>query len=490
MIQYFRNGNKFNYAVDQNGNQYIIGVDDNGYKSYMPRTQKDGELKYLSDTDGTGLKWHNTNYINKTLDPVVATGHQSEEAKQKIQQKQIFLKSAGYDVPVDGKWNTDLQKMYDEATTKQKEYPTTPSGLMQSMWDKFRGDTTYKIDPAKPQAQFETDNRSKFGRWFDQQSNDNHTPIGYATQTILPAAITASSIVNPTITLRTTVGPALLSMGATKGVDEVSKVTTGKTWEQNLQPLLGNNLGVASNPGYLLGAKWAQHAKNFGRYVMDNVTPAAYGGHSLQFVTAFAKALNPFSKVPTFYNGRRPKWYREGTITGDQDVRFENMANWVGIPEKEVPRTLTYKRADGTYGFNQNAVRKFPYIADDEGETPNIKVGKKAIVQDGVFGVGGEHSDFTLKGDKPQGRLWLYEDEQKLNPQWQVADKLKNFFNVGGDENKDRKLTKFIDWFGGKDLKGMIGFDKDLKLKQYLYEDKKTGNIYTIPDQEIGPEYR
>lgn len=157
----------------------------------------------------------------------------------------------------------------------------------------------------------------------------------------------------------------------------------------------------------------------------------------------------------------------------------------------EIPRQLIYKRSDGTYGFNQGAVYKNPFIIDDKTlETPKIDIGDYVDAQDNVFGVGGLHSRFVKKGENQDGRLWLYKDDQKLNPQWQIADWVKTKLGINDDAHKDSKLVKFIDRFGGKDLKSMVGFDNNINYRQYLYENKKTGDIFVMPTEKVLPEYR
>ena len=221
---------------------------------------------------------------------------------------------------------------------------------------------------------------------------------------------------------------------------------------------------------------------------MDNVYPANYGRHGLDFATAFAKALNPFSRVPRFFNGRRPKWYNDRySVLEDNDFRLENMAQWADVSEKEVPRVLTVDNGDGTRGFTKTIKR--PFLPDIE-QPP--KVGEKYIEQDQLFGVGGEHSDYILKDSRltsvnPQQtkatreNVWLYEDEQKINPQYKLADLVKGWYNT----EKNPKITKFIDYLGNKDLKWMLGFDNDIKYKQFVKETQNLG-LKMVPDETSG----
>ena len=44
---------------------------------------------------------------------------------------------------------------------------------------------------------------------------------------------------------------------------------------------------------------------------MDEVFPANYAGHGMDFARAYVRAALPWTKPPTFHN-RRPKWFENG----------------------------------------------------------------------------------------------------------------------------------------------------------------------------------
>lgn len=224
-----------------------------------------------------------------------------------------------------------------------------------------------------------------------------------------------ASLTTP-IGLRTFI-PALITGAATStAADKVSTALIGETTEDKARNFTGNELSFLGNPGTYVGGKVGYNYKNLGRFVMDNVYPANYGGHGWDFARAYAQALNPFSRVPRFFNGRRPKWYKDRySILEDNDFRLENMAQWAGVSEKEVPRVLTVDNGDGTRGFTR--IIKRPFLPDTD---KPLNIGDKVISEDLLFGVGGEHSDYTYKGsivktlpnnDKAKRSLWLYEDE-------------------------------------------------------------------------------
>lgn len=430
----------------------------------------------------------------------------SQQYSQNIA-KQQFLNLNGIKVKLDGSWGPWQEEQYRKLTTKSKHYNTTPLGLLSYAVDKTTGNTTYQEDPSivsGNKGEIKSDDRSEFGRAADYLLQHNNNPIGYTYQTVLPTLAAATTLVNPTVAIRTAIPGTVVGGTTSYTFDALSKATTGKTIEEQSEPIVGKELSFLANPGTYMGGKTGYNYKNLGRFVVDNVYPASYQGHGRDFARAYAQALNPFSRVPRFFNGKRPKWYKDRySVFGDNDFRLENMAQWAGISEKEIPRVLTVDNGDGTRGFTRTV--KYPFLPNTD---KPLNVGDKIISDDLLFGVGGEHSDYTYKGsivknlpnnDKAKRSLWLYEDEQRINPQHILATKIKKLFRI----DDDSKPAKFIDYFGKKDLKWMLGFDNDIKYKQFLYNDEilrynpKTGRyesiadkISTVPYDEIGQQYK
>ena len=173
-----------------------------------------------------------------------------------------------------GPWQ---QKQYEKLTTKNKHYQTTPLGFLSQLYDRTLGEgTTYQEDPAFVSGysgEIKQDNRSNARRYLDSQMKDNKTPLGYITQTVLPAAAVSSTIVyggpalvqgvKTAVTNPSTVLSALKTFGkeTVKGiagataVNVASEVTTGKTWGENIAQSTGMNpnLGEFTNPGFISG---------------------------------------------------------------------------------------------------------------------------------------------------------------------------------------------------------------------------------------------
>lgn len=217
-------------------------------------------------------------------------GNQAEKNKR----KQRFLLRNGVNVKVDGSWGPWQQAQYEKLTTKEKPYQTTPLGLLSFAFDKLTGNSTYQEDPPEVKGydgEIKSDDRSNTRRWIDQQMSNNRTPLGYVTQTVLPTGAVAAAVtygapvlynavtkgapfiyngIRTAASNPATIKPALktganagLQLGKTLGkeaikagvgmaaVNGTSKVTTGKTWGENVAQSTGmsHELAEWTNPG-------------------------------------------------------------------------------------------------------------------------------------------------------------------------------------------------------------------------------------------------
>ena len=187
--------------------------------------------------------------------------------KEENKRKQQFLKLNGVNVKVDGSWGPWQQQQYDKLTTKEKPYATTPLGFLSRLYDSTLGNgTTYKEEPI---GKLQEDTRSDTRRYIDNQMKDNKTPLGYITQTILPTAAVASSIVyggpaivngvrtaisNPSAILpatKTLVKEGIKGIAGAAALNAASKATTGKTWGEQVSQSTGVSpeFGEILNPG-------------------------------------------------------------------------------------------------------------------------------------------------------------------------------------------------------------------------------------------------
>ena len=220
-------------------------------------------------------------------------------SKEYNKRKQQFLNQNGVNVKIDGSWGPWQEQQYKRLTTKDKQYNITPLGFLSYLYDKTLGDgTTYQEDPVTVKGhsgEIKQDSRSAARRYLDQQMRDNKTPLGYVTQTVLPSAAVAGTLVygGPTIIngIRTAVSnpstilPAAKTLlkegvkgaaGATV-VNATSKATTGKTWGEQVAQSTGasSDLGEITNPGLVSGSSAYNIGKNLyskgPKYIFDNL---------------------------------------------------------------------------------------------------------------------------------------------------------------------------------------------------------------------------
>ena len=295
----------------------------------------------------------------------------------------------------------------------------------------------------------------------------------------LPALVTAAGTSIPAVA-------ASVAGGAIGGaaVDKASEAITGHDIGTNIamHTPLSPDLGEWINPGYIYGGFVGNNLANRNRYMLKYVFPASYKGHGKELRTAFSKLF--YEKPPTFNNGEKPVWYSTvvSRYNGNPAVaenRFQNGLVWAGIPESEAAHPMYVQNADGSYRLNEDGASGFLGLGFDAEDVPQATTGKKVIAEDAftLGGVGGEHSDY-IGLDKVGGTsLMQFNDRQKLNPQWQLASKIKNTFGIDGNS----KIGKFIDFFGGMPLDRIVGY-KPFTIKQnYLHDGDNIFPIYKDP---------
>ena len=284
------------------------------------------------------------------------------------------------------------------------------------------------------------------------------------------------------------------SIGGGYAVDKTSEALTDKTWGNNVSDFLSHRwgfdvptiVGDMTNPGYYAGFKYGDFlGTNFAnreRYVLNYLTPAGYDGHGKELFKVFTA---PFYKTPPkFHNGKKPEWYDKfSRIYGKQaaENRFQNGAIWANIPEEEIPRTMYIRNSDGTYrltreGLNlrEDGTLRFPLPNEEETFPDLFSIGQ----------VGGEHSQYTLI-DKYRGtpfNLMEFKDIQKLNPQWQFTDKIKNKFG------QNSKIYEWLYNIGGKDLGKLMFNYKPFTIRQHYFAPQSGISApylpsYTDPDR-------
>lgn len=315
--------------------------------------------------------------------------------KEYNKRKQQFLNQNGIKVKINGSWGPWQEEQYRRLTTKDKHYNTTPLGFLSYLYDKTLGDgTTYQEDPAFVKGysgEIKSDNRSSARRYLDQQMQDNKTPLGYITQTVVPSAAVASSIVyggpaivngirtavsNPSTilpTAKTLVKEGVKGVAGATAVNAASKVTTGKTWGEQVAQSTGvsSGLGEFTNPGFVLGSPVYK--------TIDLVTPLSVSKVSkfVQIIpkTVKQKYIAPYvsSRIINRSINANPKGY----IVVSENY-FNSPNNWYRItntPEvygiKEVGKNVTTRDSGVLVDVPSDnwriSVLEQPLIRDKEG---------------------------------------------------------------------------------------------------------------------------
>ena len=402
-----------------------------------------------------------------------------KKGMKEVQKRQAMMRAAGLDVPDNGLWDDAQQAAWNKLTTKPKDYDTTLTDLAQAAYDKATGNDTYKDNPfLQEEVKTYDPNNVDWSKTRRSQSaiiNAMEGTWGPIVATALAPTLLKAAISAPLATLATTIGGSL----GGKAVDKASEAITGRDFSTNVAMYspLTPEMGEILNPGYTAGGIYGNfvrnNLKNRGRYTLNYLNPASYKGHLLDLPSTFAAPF--YRKPPTFYNGRKPAWYNKYVSTYGTEAaenRFQNGAIWAGISEDEVPITMYRKNYDGTYRMTNEGIgpRYFNLSALPDETTIEADLFTKGMI-------GGEHSNYTKLAEQNGIKLMEFRDEQKLNPQWQIADRLKKKFHI----EDGSKAQKVIDNFGGYPLDGIVGY-KPFTIKQnYLHDGNNVLPVFMDP---------
>lgn len=223
-------------------------------------------------------------------------GNQAEENKR----KQRFLLRNGVNVKVDGSWGPWQQAQYNKLTTKEKPYQTTPLGLLSFAFDKLTGNSTYQEDPPEVKGydgEIKSDDRSNTRRWIDQQMSNNKTPLGYVTQTVLPAGAVAAAV---------TYGAPVLYNAVAKGAPFIyNGIRTAASNPATIKPALKTGTKAGLQLGKQFGKELVKGVA--GMAAVNGATKATTGktwGEQVSQSTGvspeFGEILNPGVYAPTY----------------------------------------------------------------------------------------------------------------------------------------------------------------------------------------------
>ena len=380
--------------------------------------------------------------------------------KEQNKRKQQFLNQNGIKVKINGSWGPWQEQQYRRLTTKDKHYNTTPLGFLSYLYDKTLGNgTTYQEDPAIVKGysgEIKPDNRSSARRYLDQQMQDNKTPLGYITQTVLPSAAVASSIVygGPAIIngIRTAVSNSSTILPAAKtlakegvkgiagatAVNAASKATTGKTWGEQVSQSIGisSDLGEFTNPGFVLGSQ----VYNIGKNLYNKRTP-----YILQLKGDFSPTLMAsLMSNPDEYIGK----------ASQRVINFIKGKKSVHKGLEEAINFIQSKAVKDSKEINQK-------IADRLGlsKQPEYDLRPKPVVYHKKF----EQKNFNLKGVNPDNVAGYYD------PNKETVNLLQHYSNpISGEHTAFHEKLHALN-YGPSSV-------NDWKI-QYLIDKNKVKNM-------------
>ena len=417
-----------------------------------------------------------------------------------IIKRKYLMQDAGIHVPnTDESWGPWWNEQWEKAITRTKDndYYGVPSSwnIVRRAINKITGNTTYEAEPQPTGGTIQATDESTGAQIKRTLNNWQHygDPVRDVTMLLMPdpskpikaskAAVKAvPQLVKSVPKLFTKEGAkkvgaktaktvirevpkATVGWVGGKTVDYVSEATTGKSWAENASDKMSSMMGFhiepifgeATNPGYGYGYFVGNNFSNLGRYTLDNLRPWGYAFNKEQLGGIGKAFIQPFYKTPPTFFTHRPKWYtsREGTWGGGRaeflEARFENGANWAGIPEAEVPRVHFARNSDGT--VSPTHIHNRTIVGKEDFHRPGQTI---VDLDDITLGrVGGDHSDYTYLGDDLAGNsLFQYSDRQRLNPQWKISDRIKNKFNL----QEGSKAYNLVHRLGGIDLSPILGY--------------------------------
>lgn len=422
--------------------------------------------------------------------------------EERIRRKKV-MQAAGISVPnTDSSWGPWWEQQWQKAITHEKYYPVSFTGAISHGIDALLGNTTYQAEPQPRGGTISaTDNSISaqidrtLRNWYYRGDPirdltlltmpDPSKPVkaGKAVVKAVPQVIksipklfTKKGATQAAKIVGKEIPKAVTADIAGRGVDQVSKQITGKSWAENASDKMSDVMGFhvepifgeLTNPGYYGGYKYGNFVtnnySNLGRYTLDNLRPWNYSFDKEQLIGLGKTFTQPlYKKPPTFFD-HRPKWY----ITRDTDLsktitflepRLENGANWAQIPESEIPRFSFTRNPDGT--VSPQYIKKKTLLTKDDFSKPGETITEMDDITPGT--VGGVHSDYTYLGDDPYGYSnFEYYDRQRLNPQWVISDWIKNKFNL----SEGSRTYNLVHKIGGIDLNPILGYKPfDIKFK-------------------------
>lgn len=137
------------------------------------------------------------------------------------------------------------------------------------------------------------------------------------------------------------------------------------------------------------------------------------------------------------------------------------------------------RNSDGSFrmtpeglAINENGNLKYSALIGEKDDPDFFTIGR----------VGGEHSDYKEFGQLPNGiKVMQFKDEQKLNPQWLITEKIKKNKYIP----KKVKRSKHIDKIAEKPLDFMLGYKPFIIKQNYVIFPDGTAKPILSDTEEI-----
>lgn len=434
----------------------------------------------------------------------------AEEEKTKLldnQNKQAIMRAAGYDVPNDGVWDSNQQRIWDSLTVQPKEYDTTLKGFFNGLIDMLAENTTYTADPLAPD-EIKTYNPDNVD-WTKTKASQNKF-IKALDGTYVPIAVLSAlpvAAASPVAAIVSTTG----GLVGGKVIDEGSKVLTGRDFATNVSMYtpLTPGLGELFNPGIAISGIGAE--KRMLDAIYNQITPFGYQDAAVLPGT-ISKSKELGLAVKDFFTPKRidtsvsstPAWKQRldlSSLHTEKKTPFLLRDDAWRLAMRQKPRTieingnphsLYIKNSDGTYSYDIDYINKKRLDAGiralNKEELPILtpfdklhKGHNHTVIGEGIgYNGGWANADFNISDNwlaknvdfNEQGDLLL-----KLDEPFRLRDK----WDVQPLKEEQRSFSPSFTRFANKHPNKVTDYLKNIEVVQTL------GGKPFVLDMQVSP---
>lgn len=374
--------------------------DDNGVER-KGRMFTDSNGNYFTlDENGNAMEAMPIHQLEDTVVTAPIIDAATKKQKENYLQRQAMMRAAGYNVPSDGSWDNQQEFLWNNLTTKSKEYDTTLSGLVEGLWDKATNNSTYRTNPTNPGyvRTYDPDNID-----WEKTRRSQSKVVDALSGTWGPGLVMAGLPSLMGTAISAPIATAATMGGGTAGgwaVNKASEALTGRDFGTNvaMHTSLTPGMGEILNPGYVAGGYGTERRMLDALY--NQVTPIGYGNNNtFSWIGGKNKAQELGLAVKDFFTPKRirtsvddiPAWRQR--IDFDSDVASRMPAKYTNTLRATVdlrddawrlamrqqprildvdgsPHTLYNKNQDGTYSYDFDYIDK---VRKNIGTIPLVK---------------------------------------------------------------------------------------------------------------------